>query len=654
MGRGAESATRFLPFRSLGLYFGWSGRQDDAIAWFDKALQINPRDYCSFLEKGVSLSEKGEEDAAIHCFDKALEVNPRDWNALRQKGVSLSKKGLGDAAISCFDKALEVNPRDCHTLRLKGASLSEKGQEDAAIDYYDKALEISSQDSYALCLRSLSLTKKGEHDAAIDAYKKAVDANAKNASMYRSDFVYVCRAAGRNPEAVWQRIQPGTPFGPLSREEQLKDFGGFFFRLREDFGRQCDTFLKEKETYEAKHKDFLGPTSRLDAGCSIVMVLKKWNSFTPTLPSAEEERSRGGGYFLWNAGHGTVVDPGYNFIENFHDAGCRICDINNIVITHAHNDHTMDFESLCTLFHQYNAERGKDKTGPPKKVKLYLSNSVLLKFASQIDLRGGDYTDHVYTLNPGGEFDLGSGLSLRAVPAYHDDVLARDQSLGLSLRIGERWLLFTGDTGLWPLRKEGKDILQDASGEEIWQTYGIDKNTLRPDLMVIHIGSIKREEFTGNVYSCPKEACYPNHLGVIGTARVITQCLPRLAVVSEFGEEMGSFRMDLIRGLQDVVVRPFLETQGANTFPRVVPGDLPFIYDIKKDAFYCCVAETWVQIDDIDFDLDTNPPGSRESTVFYFAAKDRPVFQKHRATYAKRFRNAQSGYRGLYFREGAV
>ena len=74
------------------------------------------------------------------------------------------------------------------------------------------------------------------------------------------------------------------------------------------------------------------------------MVLRKWNSYTPALPSGGDEQSRGGGYFIWHNGHGTVIDPGYNFIQNLDEACCRLCDINNIVLTHAHNDHTIDFK----------------------------------------------------------------------------------------------------------------------------------------------------------------------------------------------------------------------------------------------------------------------------------------------------------------------
>ena len=65
--------------------------EDEAITWYDKALEVNPRDYDAMRQRGVSLSEKGQEDEAITWYDKALEVNPRDNRAMRSKGVSVQE-----------------------------------------------------------------------------------------------------------------------------------------------------------------------------------------------------------------------------------------------------------------------------------------------------------------------------------------------------------------------------------------------------------------------------------------------------------------------------------------------------------------------------------------------------------------------------------
>ncbi len=74
-------------------------------------------------------------------------------------------------------------------------------------------------------------------------------------------------------------------------------------------------------------------------------VLRKWNSYTPIIPSDGPDRSVGGGYFLHSFGMGIVIVPGIGFVENFYRAGwaafrCR----------HRHSSHTPNFNSNCLDF----------------------------------------------------------------------------------------------------------------------------------------------------------------------------------------------------------------------------------------------------------------------------------------------------------------
>ncbi len=127
-------------------------------------------------------------------------------------------------------------------------------------------------------------------------------------------------------------------------------------------------FLENVEILEKQRIDFISKYRRIPLGCeSFLVVLRKWNSYTPSLPGQTglkdiSVHSVGGGYFLYiqapenylETGYGMVIDPGYNFIHNFGAAGFCLDDIDGILITHAHNDHTNDFESLLTLLYQRN------------------------------------------------------------------------------------------------------------------------------------------------------------------------------------------------------------------------------------------------------------------------------------------------------------
>jgi hypothetical protein len=190
--------------------------------------------------------------------------------------------------------------------------------------------------------------------------------------------------------------------------------------------------------------------------------------------------------------------------------------------------------------------------------------------------------------------------------------------------------------------------MSNTAGFEIWDRYPkhTDGPPVRPDLMVVHIGSVKKKELTGDFGQDLKDACYANHLGIIGTARVITMCRPKLAVVSEFGEEMKAFRLPLMEGLQKNVVGRYCEENKISPVPRVIPGDLPFIYDLKDHKVYCCVSKGWKDADTIEFGVD---PDVKEPVVHYFGKDMKSQFDKKPKHWVKSFQTDREGCEGMYF-----
>ena len=608
-------------------------------------------------QKGVSLSKKGEQDAAIEWFDKALAENPKDWNAMRQKGVSLSEKGNEAAAIEWFDKALAENPKDWNAMRQKGVSLSEKGNEAAAIEWFDKALAENPKDGHAMRNKGVSLFKKGILDGAVEWLAKAAQ---QNPDRWKQDYLAISKMAGKDASKKWIGGEDDSIVTPLEEHDAFRELHLIINMIRERLGEQADNYLTMKTIEENRLAEFLSPDSRFSKDCSLLMVLRRWNSYTPALPaSPDDERSRGGGYFICHNGHGTVIDPGFNFIENFHQAGGRICDIHNIVLTHAHPDHTAEFETLRTLLFEYNdnirqlnKKRAEQAPAlpplPVKRVRFFLNNGAFRKFAGMLDLREHEFTDRLITLNRGSEFELLGGGRLHALPAYHDELLSRDQAVGLLLTLGTtddpRRILFTSDTGLFPLQPEVRKPTADASqpDSEIGRQYQKVAAAGQVDVMLVHIGSIKPDEFDSQKERIT-DACYANHLGIIGTARVIAMCRPKLAVVSEFGEEMRDFRFALIKDLRDTILKLYFQDKGVPS-PQVVPGDLAFVYDIKNRTVLDCVTRDWSSADTIDFWEETY-----KGTCGIYYAENVPGDNERKRNCVDLFCAHRNAHDGMYF-----
>jgi tetratricopeptide (TPR) repeat protein len=146
-----------------------------------------PNDATAWNNKGMSLDNLGKHKEAIACYDKALEINPDDATAVTAwlgKGSALYSLDKYKEAIECYDKALEINldyDQAKYMIWLgKGAAFNELGKYKEAIECYDKALEINPDDATAWHSKSIALGKLGRYEEAIKCYMKARELGHKD------------------------------------------------------------------------------------------------------------------------------------------------------------------------------------------------------------------------------------------------------------------------------------------------------------------------------------------------------------------------------------------------------------------------------------------------------------------------------------------
>ncbi|MEW5733713.1 MAG: MBL fold metallo-hydrolase [Thermodesulfobacteriota bacterium] len=598
------------------------GREEEAMAFFNRALAVHPRDYHSLRNKGVSLSKLGREEETMALYDRALAVNPHDYHSLREKGVSLGRLGRLEEAMALFDQALALHSRDYRSLHNKSVAFFNLKNYAAAWETIQKAREIKPDDQ--------DVAYVYDYIAAFMGKKRAAAATRKEA-----------KAEPAHPAAVPGEMPSLLGLVQLVRKDMEKDVGGFLKTMREA---------------EEKHNRFLSAGSFLQPDQTLFMILRKWNSYTPIIPGAEDERYVGGGYYIFHQGRGIVIDPGYNFIENFHQAVGKIEDIDDIVLTHAHNDHTIDFESLLSLVYQYNSKKGlKPGDDGFKQVRVFLNLGSMVKFAGLLDLRDAHYLDRVVTLEPGQKHDLGNGLTLNVLRAYHDEVVSTRYSVGLEFIFRrdkeQRSIVITSDTGLFPgkkiekTEKKGGAVQKrtvkaaDTGKPEIWTQYVLENKPA--NLLVAHMGSLKEEEFKTDLRQ-PDEVFYPDHLGVIGTARVITALLPKAALVSEFGAELKMIRPKLMKLISNIVNKFCKKAE--ITCPSVFPADLPFIYDVWTEKVYCVLGDTMEPIEKI------RSLAPKNDTFYYFKKSKSKEEVAQLSTKADEFVEKRKARQGLYFK----
>ena len=156
-----------------------------------------------------------------------------------------------------------------------------------------------------------------------------------------------------------------------------------------------------------------------------LISLRRWNSFSPNLGS-RAANSVGGGYLvrIWAEDRkryvGIAVDPGYNFLENLFNEGFTIPDIDILVITHAHPDHTENLTNFFTLLRE-RTKRMKnggiphvEERVPPvdHKVLLAMTEGVFERFASHLEAEREFIRDIVVLRSERGRGSKASGREL--------------------------------------------------------------------------------------------------------------------------------------------------------------------------------------------------------------------------------------------------
>ena len=97
-------------YARLGLSYDSLDRFDEAIAAYQKALEIDPKAHEVWVNLGVAYRLKGNYDQAITSYQKALAINPNYAEAHSSLGTLYILQGKPQEAVGKFETAIKLDP----------------------------------------------------------------------------------------------------------------------------------------------------------------------------------------------------------------------------------------------------------------------------------------------------------------------------------------------------------------------------------------------------------------------------------------------------------------------------------------------------------------------------------------------------------------
>jgi PAS domain S-box-containing protein len=137
--------------KGVDLYYK-QGRFQDAIACFDRVIEMDPGHVEAWQDRGICLKELGRYEEAIQSFDRVIDLNAPTTETFYYKGEALEKlgrssgnAGLFEEAIRYFDKVLELDPSHINAWNYRGLCLKELRRNEEAKKSFDRAQTLIRQ-----------------------------------------------------------------------------------------------------------------------------------------------------------------------------------------------------------------------------------------------------------------------------------------------------------------------------------------------------------------------------------------------------------------------------------------------------------------------------------------------------------------------------
>ncbi|MDQ1036894.1 tetratricopeptide (TPR) repeat protein [Streptomyces sp. V3I8] len=198
---GPDTAGRALAHTLRGRELRHAGEYRQALAEYDRALELDPRLARAHYGRGFTHHLLGDFPAALAALDRADELAPGTAWIIAGRAEAYRLAGRFEEAVADFDRAVALDPAAAGPLAGRAVCRHALGRYDEALADFDRALGIEEDDPWALVRRARLRRARGEEAEAFADLDRAVRA-APDAPWVASERGDAYRLAGRFEEAV--------------------------------------------------------------------------------------------------------------------------------------------------------------------------------------------------------------------------------------------------------------------------------------------------------------------------------------------------------------------------------------------------------------------------------------------------------------------
>ena|GEM_PF-1109105 len=167
-----------------GRAFGMRKDAVRALADFDEAIRLNPRDVDALFYRSEVFADKKEYIRALADLNKAISLKPKDAGLVWARGQLFYTQGYLEKAFESFQKCVHLDPKNPAAFCEIGRRYCEQGNFEKALACADQAIQLFPEEADAIALRAACLAMLKHEDKALKEFDRAIRINPRCGSAY--------------------------------------------------------------------------------------------------------------------------------------------------------------------------------------------------------------------------------------------------------------------------------------------------------------------------------------------------------------------------------------------------------------------------------------------------------------------------------------
>ena len=145
----ARSVNDSQGYATRGQVLAKSGKTEEALAEFDRALALDPYNVQALYGRGLIYQAEKQYQQAIEDFTAANGLTPQKVEPLLGRATSYLALDKAREAVADLDEAVQADPNSANAWSARGQAYERLGDRAKAVESYGRALNIRPKDEAA-------------------------------------------------------------------------------------------------------------------------------------------------------------------------------------------------------------------------------------------------------------------------------------------------------------------------------------------------------------------------------------------------------------------------------------------------------------------------------------------------------------------------